>query len=106
MTTILEPYLGLYKIPLSNDLLLTTATNIGTRGWSLYTGLTVYKSFYKSTLFMTRRTNFNVNGMLKHLLNKHVLFGTAHATCTRELCIRPHAASLMQKQENHILHYL
>ncbi len=31
------------KLPLNNDHLSTTATNFGTRGWSLYTGLTVFK---------------------------------------------------------------
>ena len=30
------------KLPLNNDHLSTTATNLGPRGWSLFTGLTVF----------------------------------------------------------------
>jgi len=33
------------KLPLSNDHLSTTATNFGSRGWSLYTSLTVFLNF-------------------------------------------------------------
>ncbi len=32
------------NLHLNNDHLLTTATNLGSRGWSLYTGLTVFTS--------------------------------------------------------------
>jgi hypothetical protein len=35
-------------LPLNNDHLSTTATNLGSQGWSLYTSLTVIKSRYVS----------------------------------------------------------
>jgi hypothetical protein len=34
------------KLALNNDHLSTTATNFGSRGWSLYTGLTVFWNLY------------------------------------------------------------
>ena len=44
------PIITLYsiKLPLNNDHLLTTATSIGSRGWSLYTGLTVFHFHYET----------------------------------------------------------
>ena len=35
------------KLPLNNDHLSITATNLGSRGWSLYTGLTVHRKTMK-----------------------------------------------------------
>ncbi len=34
------------KLPLNNDHLSTTATHFGSRGWSLYTGLTVLQNVF------------------------------------------------------------
>ncbi len=44
------------KLPLNNDHLSTMATNLGSRGWSLYTCLTVpfYEVFWEVTLFVVK----------------------------------------------------
>jgi len=40
-----------YSQTWANDHLRTTATNLGSRGWSLYTGLTVYNIIYQLQIF-------------------------------------------------------
>jgi len=58
------------KLPLNNDHLLTMATNLGSRGWSLYTSLTVY-NFEKITIWHTlkdrQRRLLNTKGIPKQL---------------------------------------
>ncbi len=40
------------KLPLNNDQLSTTTTNFGSRGWSLYTSLTVFKASYGEKVWL------------------------------------------------------
>ena len=48
------------ELPLNNDHLSTTATNLGFRGWSLYTGLSVY------TWSHVGRNLFNLSRIISH----------------------------------------